>query len=180
MAVVPNLVFLDLATATGWASGPPGGDPRFGTKVLPSTGDDIGRFAEAFEEWLFDFIAVEQPALVAFEAPILSAGKTSIATARKLTGLALMTELVCRKRQVRYFEANLMTIKKEIAGTGKAQKEDMIAVAHRYGWAVRTEHEADACCGWAYAVQCRAPQHALRFRGGPLAATTLDQWRARS
>ena len=168
-----NLAFLDLATQTGWASGPPGGNPRFGTKVLPSTGDDIGRFARAFDEWLNDFITVEQPIALAFEAPIIRSGFTSIATARKLTGLAWHTEFVCGRRQVAYFEANIMTIKKQFAGSGKAQKDDMIAVAHRYGWPVKTEHEADACGGWVFAVKCKAPQFAARFAAGPLGARPL-------
>ena len=168
-----SLAFLDLATNVGVAVGQPSSDPRFWTHTLPSTGDDIGRFARAYDEWLHDFITVEQPALVAFEAPILSAGKTSISTARKLTGLAWHTEFVCGARQVAYFEANLMTIKKRVAGSGKAQKDDMIAVARRYGWQVRTEHEADACAGWAFTVECKAPAHAWRFKGGPLAAAPL-------
>lgn len=170
-----SLAFLDLATNIGFAVGPPSGDPRFGTKTLPSTGNDIGRFARAFHEWLNDFITVEQPALVAFEAPILHAGKTSIATARKLTGLAWHTEFVCGERQVAYFEANLATIKKRFAGNGRAEKEDMIAVAKRYGWDVKTEHEADACGGWAFTVECKAPKHAWRFKGGPLAAAPLPR-----
>lgn len=168
-----NLVFLDLATNLGWASGPPSGNPRFGTKTLPSTGAEVGRFLAAYDEWLNDFIALEDPALVAYEAPILSAGKTGVSTARKLMGLASHTEFVCHNRSIRVFEANLMTVKKRFAGSGKAQKEDMIAVAQRYGWNVRTEHEADACGGWAFAVECKAPNHAWRFKGGPLAAAPL-------
>lgn len=168
-----SLAFLDLATNIGWASGRPDGDPRFGTKTLPSTGNDIGRFARAFDEWLNDFIAVEQPALIAFEAPIIRSGSTHISTARKLTGLAWHTEFVCGQREVRYFEANLMTLKKDFAGHGHAGKDDMIAVARRYGWQVQTEHEADACAGWAFTIKQKAPQFAGRFAAGPLGAKPL-------
>jgi Holliday junction resolvasome RuvABC endonuclease subunit len=168
-----KIAFLDLATNIGWASGPPDGDPLFGTKTLPSTGNDIGRFARAFDEWLNDFITVEQPALLAFEAPILTSGKTHFATARKLTGLAWHTEFVCGRREVHYFEANLSSMKKDFAGHGRADKDDMIAVARRYGWNVRTEHEADACGGWAFTVKQKAPAFAARFAAGPMGARPL-------
>ena len=126
-----------------------------------------------FDEWLRDLIAVEDPNLVAFEAPILKAGGTAISTARKLMGLASHTEFVCHQREVRAFEANLMTIKKDFAGHGRAEKADMIAVAHRYGWDVKTEHEADACAGWAFTVKQKAPAFAGRFQAGPLGARPL-------
>jgi crossover junction endodeoxyribonuclease RuvC len=168
-----SIAFLDLATNIGVAVGPPNGDPRFWTKTLPSTGPEIGKFLAAYDEWLNDLITVEGPAIVAYEAPIMAAGKTAISTARKLMGLASHTELVCHRRSIFVFEANLMTVKKQFAGSGKAQKEDMIHTANRYGWKVRTEHEADACGGWAFTVTCKAPRHAWRFTGGPLAAAPL-------
>ena len=78
---LPKILALDLATKSGWACGSPDGEPRYGTKVLPSTGEDIGRFAAAYNEWLLDMITLESPALIVFEAPIL-AGQTTLTTAR--------------------------------------------------------------------------------------------------
>jgi crossover junction endodeoxyribonuclease RuvC len=164
------IVALDLATATGWCSGQSDGEPRYGTLTLPSTGSDIGRFALAFHEWLDAFLAVERPDTVVFEAPILTGGKTSIDTARKLLGLAYHTELICAMRSIRVREANLMTVKKNFAGHGRADKDTMQHVARKYGWRPTDEHQADALAVWASAVQTMAPKDAGRFAMGPLGA----------
>ncbi|ACL58478.1 hypothetical protein [Methylobacterium nodulans] len=163
-----KILTLDLATRCGWACGAPGSEPTYGTKVLPSTGEDIGRFADAFNTWLLDMITLENPALIVFEAPIL-AGQTTLATARKLTGLAWHTEFVCRVREVRCKEAHLQSVKKFFAGSGRADKEAMIAAARRFGWAPKTSDEADALGLWAFSVHQEAPRFASRFAVGGLA-----------
>lgn len=165
-----SILALDLSTATGWAAGRPDGSPRFGTQRFPG-GEDLGRSLQAFEDWLVGMIAVEQPAVVVFEAPILNGGKTSLATARLLYCLAGLTELVCRKAQVQCREANLMTVKKFWAGSGRADKPAMIAAAKRYGFDVRNPDEADAVAVWAHAVHTLAPKHAARFSLGLMGAS---------
>jgi len=147
-----KLLALDLSTNTGFAYGSPAGEPIFGTKKLPSTGDDIGRFSDAFVQWLDDLITLEGFDFMVFESPILSAGKTSAVTARKLMGLAVLTELVAFRRHIPCREGNLMTVKKFFAGSGRASKQDMINAAAKYGWYVRTDDEADALGLWAWSV----------------------------
>lgn len=167
--------FLDLATNIGWAAGPSGADPQFGSHKLPSTGEDIGRFLVAYHTFLNDWIAFYSLQYVGFEAPIHTGKKTSFNTARKLIALAAHTEFVCTKRGARCEEANLMTMKKGFAGHGRAGKEDMIHIAKRYGWAVKTDHEADALGGWVLAVTKLAPHDAGRFLAGPLGARPLKK-----
>lgn len=162
-----SILALDLATQLGFAVGMPGSEPRYGTKVLPSTGEDIGRFGHAYDEWLSDMITLENPGLVVFEAPIL-AGQTTITTARKLGGLAWHTEFVCHRREVRCAEHHLQSVKKFFAGNGRASKEDMIAAARRQGWDPKTDDAADALGLWSCAVHQVAPQHAERFKVGAL------------
>lgn len=164
---LPKILALDLATKVGWACGRPGEEPGYGTKVLPSTGEDIGRFAEAFNEWLLDMITLEDPGLVVFEAPIL-AGTTQAATARKLMGLAWHTEFVCRLRDVRCAEHHLQSVKKFFAGNGRADKAAMIAAAQRQGWSPKDDNASDALGLWACAVHQKCPQHAQRFMLGAL------------
>lgn len=164
---LPKILALDLATRTGWCVGAPDEDPRYGTKVLPSTGEDIGRFAYAFNEWLLDMITLESPALIVFEAPIL-AGKTNLNTARKLTGLAWHTEFVANHRQVRCAEHHLQSVKKFFAGSGRADKAEMIAAARRLGFDPKDDNAADAIGLWCCTVHERAPQHAARFKLGAL------------
>lgn len=166
---LPKILTLDLATRTGWCCGAPDQAPRYGTKVLPSTGEDIGRFAYAYNEWLLDMITLEDPALVVFEAPVLT-GKTSLTTARKLYGLAWHTEFACSMRQVRCAEHHLQSVKKFFAGSGNATKDDMIAAARRLGFDPKDDNAADAIGLWCCTVHERAPQHAARFKLGALGA----------
>ena len=49
-----NLLYLDLATKTGWAAGDVRGNPTFGCEQLPKkTGSDLGSFGMYFEDWLY-------------------------------------------------------------------------------------------------------------------------------
>lgn len=166
-----SVIAFDLATATGWACGAPDAEPRFGTKMLPKTGDEIGRFLVAFEDWLNDMITVEDPALVVFEAPILRRGGGNPIVARKLMGLANCVETICYRRDVSCRQAHLATVKKSFTGSGRAEKAEMIAAARRWGWDVRNDNEADALGLWTLAVRFRDPEtYKRRFGMGPLQA----------
>lgn len=161
---------LDLSTHTGWAFGHSDAEPSFGTLHLPSTGDDVGRFIAVYDEWLRAMLAVEAPDVVVFEAPLLTRGKTTLATARKLIGLATHTEFVCWQLRTRCSESNISSIKLFFAGNGRADKDDMMAVARRYGWIARNDNEADSLGLWASAVHHYAPAHAARFCMGLMGA----------
>lgn len=164
------ILTLDLATNTGWACGAPGdADPRFGHVTLPSTGEDIGRFAMAYDQWLCEKLDADQPRMVVFEAPILPQRTTPV-TVRKLSGLVWHTEFVCVRRRIMCREGRASSVKKLFTGYGFAKKADTMSIARRYGWRVRTDDEADACALWAYSVCKVAPQHATRFALGPLGA----------
>ena len=173
MDIEGEILSLDLATATGWCCGKPdNANPDFGHFIIPPTGDDVGRFGLTFAGWLKPLIEVRKPALVIFEAPILPKQTTPI-TARKLMLLAGLTEMMARQRKIPCREGRASTVKKYFAGTGRAQKQDTKAMCRRYGWAVKTDDEADACAQWAYAVCCFAPKHAERFALGGLNARPM-------
>ena len=165
---LPKILALDLATRLGWACGSPDGEPRYGTKVLPSTGEEIGRFADAYDEWLLDMITLESPALVVFEAPFVG-GTGNANTARKLMGLCWQTEIACYRRQIRCMEHGNTSVKKMFAGNGRAEKGEMIAAAERMGWNPKNDHEADALGLWACAVHEKAPKYS-RLKLGALGA----------
>lgn len=167
--------FLDLATNIGWAAGPSGSDPQFGSHKLPSTGEDIGKFLSAYDTFLNDWISFYELGFVGFEAPIHTGKKTAFGTVRKLVALAAHTEFVCYRRMIKCQEAHVGTIKKSFAGSGRAQKPDMMHIAKRYGWPVKTDHEADALAGFVLAVTKLAPQDAGRFLAGPLGARPLKK-----
>lgn len=113
---------------------------------------------------------VDEDALrVVFEAPMLPKAKiddtgtlrqapTTIATTRKLQGLAGVAEMVCVQRNVSVREVFLQTVKKELGGTGSAGKPDMMAAAKRCGMDPKTFDEADAFGVWLVAVRHYARQ----------------------
>lgn len=133
------LLTLDLATHIGWTRGRP--DDRyfdFGTHGLPKTGDDIGAFLSAYQDWLSDILPNVE--LCVFEAPILPP-KTRIETLRKLYGLAGHTEVVCRYAGVKCMEVNLMQVRAFIGAHGKA---GVIEAIRRYGFDPADDDQADA------------------------------------
>lgn len=147
--MAPVILALDLATNIGFAYGTPSVRPKFGTYRLPSTGDEIGRFAHAFDNWLSDMITMHSPERVVFETSVLPKMTTPM-TVRKLTGLGFHTEFVCHRREIICNEVNVSTIKKFWAGHGFAKKPDMIAAARRRDFDVRDDNEADALGLWHY------------------------------
>lgn len=142
------LLALDLATVSGFAFWRPGMErPLSGTLRMPKTGEDVGWFVEDYHGKLCDLLTVHQPELIIFEAPLLRA-TTSIDTARKLMGLALMTEFVCRQRRLKYREANNASIRKHFIGCGRGDRKTLKAMTIKAcqdrGWRPVDDNEADA------------------------------------
>lgn len=170
MTIDGRLLTLDLATNSGFCVGAPDNpNPDFGNFKIPPTGDDVGRFGVIFHDWLTNLIDWHQPDFVVFEMPILPK-QTNLMTVRKLTGLAMLTEMECRRRKLPVREARASSVKKFFTGSGKAGKLDTMAICRRYGWNVKTDDEADACALWAYSVSLYAPEYAERFALGPIGA----------
>jgi len=160
--MVSTVLALDLATVTGFAVGdlaaptastpveaasagalPP--MPLSGSQRIGKPGMGDGRFFECFEIWMTDMIAVHNPDVVIFEAPIVHSGKINAKTARRLMGLAVLAELIAHKKGVgRILEGNISQIKKHATGNGRATKPQMIAAARRLGWRPADDNEADA------------------------------------
>lgn len=167
------LMTLDLATSLGWSRGDIA-DPhfQFGTHRLPSTGEDIGRFAVVFDSWLHD--AAEGVDQVVFESPILPK-QTSLVTVRKLSGLAWHVEFFCKVNGLRCEEVSYSSVKKFVAGHGFAKKPEMIAAVRRYGYDVQTDDEADAVGARLYTVAMQRPDlmGALRLDMGQLGTARI-------
>ena len=145
--------------------------PTFGTWHLAKTGEDVGRFIGSYDDQLNAAIDLERPDRLVFEAPLmLGGGDTNITTTRKLMGLASHTEFVCHRRGIVCREANVSTVKKFWAGTGRAKKPEMIAAARRWGHAVRDDNQADALGLWSYQVHAIYPDQRHRWAAGQLGA----------
>lgn len=109
--------------------------------------------------------------IVVFEAPLLPRAQlvldpvkgkqlkqapVTAATARKLMGLAGLTEMVAIERNCLCEEVNLQSVKKALGGSGG--KEDMMAAAKRCGLSPKVHDEADAFGIWILAVRAYAKQ----------------------
>jgi crossover junction endodeoxyribonuclease RuvC len=159
-----RILALDLSSKTGWAFGEIGGQPVHGVIKLPKTGNDIGKFAQAFEVELTGLIGAHHPDRVCFESPIMPATTTLIAC-RKLYGLAYHTELICRERSIPCSETPMQTARatlgvkqlprsvKDKAVRRKHMKSEVMRLCRGQGWEPANDDEADALCVWWDACQ---------------------------
>lgn len=170
-----NMLALDLGTSLGYCLGAGDKIPRLGSVLLPTTGDDVGLFGVFFWKWLNAMLEQEEIDLVVFEAPMLPGARidpktgnlikapTTIQTTRKLQGLAVITEVIVKLAsddlvaagypEIRCREVFLQTAKKELGGSGKASKLDMMTAAKRCGVNPRIEDEADAFGVWLVGIR---------------------------
>lgn len=155
---------LDLATCTGFCFGEPdtGELPTIGHIRLPKTGEDVGSFLIAFEDWLTSKVGQVKPSLLLFEAPILASGATPHVT-RKLHALAGITEMVAIRASVECCEVYPVTVKKALTGSGRADKAEMVRAARAYGFNPAVPDEADAFGLWLHAVKTRFPKQSGRW-----------------
>ena len=160
MPVARRILALDLASRIGWCRGTIGTRPEFGAHQLPSTGDDIGAYIEAFETFIDDMRIGTGPPheFAVFECPVLPP-KTSFLTLRKLYALPAFLEYKWRKAMLpadRLREMHPGSIKKFWTGKGNAKKPEMIAaaVARGYDLSLRQDDEADAIATWHFAAAC--------------------------
>jgi Holliday junction resolvasome RuvABC endonuclease subunit len=144
------ILALDLATNIGWAKGDGSYLPLFGSYRLPKTGDDVGQFLLAYEQWFGSVVAQVSPSLVVFETPILP-GTTSFKTVTKLQSIAGLTELLCLKAGVKCRSVQPTVVKKSWTGKGNAKKPDMMARAQALGFDVTDNDQADAIAIWFHA-----------------------------
>lgn len=166
------ILAIDLGTNTGFAYGRPDADPEFGTSALPQTGDDVGRFLLAHEEFLHGLIDKITPEIIMFEAPVFypktnmdgrAVMHQSKASLRKLYGLAGVTEMVARKRNIEIGEADNQVTKKVFTGTGGKKGDRIVGECHSRNWMVRNPDEADACAVWYYTVTLLDQHNGTRF-----------------
>lgn len=144
-----RLFVLDCSTHVGWAFFKAcGAMPTFDTWHAPRgvDRDDFGAPWVAFEVWLACKLDELAPDVLGFEAPLLPRNKTFQKTRaiRMSWGFATVVETTARKRGLRCIECHPSTVKKRLAGHGKADKDAMIVAAIRAGWLVADDNQADA------------------------------------
>jgi hypothetical protein len=166
---------LDLATNIGFALGDRSGVILSGSRRLPKTGDDVGRFGRAFRDWLIIGLQRHKPELVVFEQPMLRGADTNLNTLRKLYGLAMLVELVCgdpkaigQNEAIPVQEVNNGDWIKHFLGAGNvprdsdARKKAVFRICGIRGWRPEDYDEGDALGILDYALSIESAEFALQ------------------
>lgn len=159
-----SILFLDLATKTGFCEGEPGGKPYFGSTLFaPEGSPSAAVFGGAFK-WLATRCQAFKPRTIVFEAaldPRHMGGKTTRDTAMRLIGLPAVMEAaaylcgVYDVREARADDVRLFLINKR---PKKAEaKRLVIQKLQALGYDVTDPDAADAIAGWLFACNLIAP-----------------------
>ena len=180
-----GIVFLDIATSTGWGAGFPGGPPEFGTQRMAQDGDEDGDVYVFFRDWLEALIDRVSPAILCFESPYIpmpAAGKVirtatgqlivaapkviNMNTIRRLVVLCGIAEEVGTRRKLIVREECSSSIAKVFAGSGGGRRPDKKAMVIRmcriYGFDPKNDNEADALAGF---IATEAVMFPMVYRG---------------
>ena len=116
-----------------------------------------------------------QPEWLVFEAPILvhkskhSQRNDKLEDVARMLGLTAHVEWVCFRRGIECRRVDLRKVKKELAGFGGANKDDMVAAAEKIGLRLPAspqrarEDASDAFGAWLLLLRARYPSLSARF-----------------
>ena len=151
-----KIAAFDIATTTGFAIGDGTTLPKIGHFKLPSPISGArGPMFTAFRHQIIHLLATEQPDLVVGEQPILPRKIVKLETTMILQGLWAIFEQVADARHIACANIDVSTIKKGFAGSGDADKADMVHVARKIGLTIAVHDEADAVGCWLAAGRLR-------------------------
>lgn len=143
---------LDPGDRTGWALAKPGlAKPRAGFVDMPDAGKDIGKWANAFEDWLMPFARLEGVTDIVSEAPIIAlhGGNPDINVVVKHVGILIVAAKVADRLELPpVVRANRSTVCKHFTAVGAGKRRELKARCLLHcqtkGWAVTDENVADA------------------------------------
>jgi len=141
-----NILALDIATKTGWASRING--------VIQSGVMDMNRLEEmgakgwAFSKWICD--KLDGIDMLVIERPF---GGRNGNVAYYLGGLAFTAHAIAAGHGVKRTEVPPKTIKKFVTDNGAASKADIIDVVRRWGFNPADDNEADSLALLTYAIE---------------------------
>lgn len=164
------IIGFDLATQVGWCAGEGSRLPVVDSFRLGATGADVGSYlleARAYYRLLLDRFG---PSAVIYEAPLTMPNQTPEVTT-KLHALPGVLEMECVERGVPVHKVYPVSIKSKIAGSGRAQKGEVMAAVKQAGMSPKNKDESDACGAWLCGVHHYAPalwpRWEARLRGLP-------------
>lgn len=163
---------LDLATNIGFALGDRTGVALSGSRRLPSTGEDLGRFGRAFRDWLIIGLKRHTPERLVYESPNLHGSKTNINSLRKIYGLPFLLETIAGDEKlfkgIELCEVNSSDWISHFLGRGnipkgsEARKKAVFRMCGIRGWRPHDWDEADALALLDYALATESAEHALK------------------
>jgi Holliday junction resolvasome RuvABC endonuclease subunit len=151
-----NLLALDLATRTGWASWT--GVLESGVQVFDiKRGESPGMRYLRFRRWLEDLAQLIAPDLIVYEQTIMR-GHGSQAPQEITNGFSTRVQELCALRAIDHAAVYPSTLKKWTTGKGNADKAAMMAAVAERWKAVTDDNESDAIALLHYALEEVAPR----------------------
>ena len=154
---VQRVLFLDLATTSGWAADGPTGDRPVGG-VLHFTADPLTKRtveSHAYDR-LCDLVALTSPHVMAFERAVPIGGpkgstiRTNHETVVRLISLIGVFNAVAGRFQMEVRRASAMTVRKHFCGDGRADKNAVMSRCRQLGWSPQSKDVGDAMAGWCW------------------------------
>lgn len=144
-------LIIDGGSTCGWALVKEGMlKPRAGEVEMPDT-KNIGRFCNAFAEWMIPFCQLEGVTEVGVEAPIISdhgGSGVNVHEVDKLFGIVHAVEMAADRLGIRCERISRGTVCKHVSGTGKGTRRQLktycMLACQRKGWKTASEDIADA------------------------------------
>ena len=145
-----RVLALDLGLTVGWACGEDDAIPRCGS-VKPK-GQHLGELAASYGDWFARMLSAEQPNEIALEGgtPVQTIKSPDIA--EKMLGVLTMTRVIAFRRNIPCVLTNVLTIRKFVVGTGRADDRQIMRAVVELGCRPTDSHAADACAAWMHRV----------------------------
>ena len=166
-----TILFLDIASNTGWCEGEPGGKATYGSFQLAPEGADTPAKGAGLFKFLATRMQAFKPRTFVYEAPRnpnQMIGRTNAKTIRTLIGLPFVAETaayLCGVYDIQ--EAEASSIRSFMLPLAKGEKRGKLPAGELkklifrrvkdLGYDPKNTDEADAIAGWLYACNVAAP-----------------------
>lgn len=153
---------LDLSSTVGFCWGRPGDVPRWGARILPKQ-DGPGAVCAALEDWLDEFLAVEKPDVIGYEAPLPPMLQGDREACIYAYGLTFAAEACAWRAGIPCRAHSLDTLRGAVIGRTRLTDEEKairprVSVKNAIiapwvrsqGWDITDPDSRDAAVVWAY------------------------------
>lgn len=159
------ILFLDLATRTGWCEGVPGGEPTYGSTLFAPEGAGSGAIFGGAFKWLAERCQKTRYRKIIIEAPLdprHMGNRTTRMVGLRLIGLPAVMEAAAYLCKVYDFEeVRADDIRIGLLGhrpVAAKAKQEVMAALNALGYPVSDPDAADALAGWLHSSRIIAPE----------------------